>query len=135
MWRQVSIAVAASILTGCSASANYHDAEKASAAFHKMMDNGEYAAIYETSSTAFRSLTRDQTIGFFARMNRKMGKCADGTVTLGGYNGTPSGSYVTLNSTRSCANGKLEEQFVWLMVSRKPTLLRYNASNPLLLTD
>ena len=39
------------------------------------------------------------------------------------------------DSSRTCANGKLEEQFVWLMIGGKATLLKYNANNPLLLTD
>ena len=100
------------------------------------MDNGEYATIYEISAKAFRATaTRDQLIGFFTRVNRKMGKCGESRASFGGYQATPGGTYVTINSSRTCANGKLEEQFVWLMIGGKATLLKYNANNPLLLTD
>jgi len=100
------------------------------------MDRGEYAAIYDNAAKGFQaSGTRENLVGFLKRVNRKMGKCGDGPVTFGGYQATTSGNYVTMTSSRMCANGKLSEEFLWLMVEGKATLLRYNANNPLLLTD
>lgn len=100
------------------------------------MDGGEYAAIYDTASKGFQATgTRDTYIGFFTRINRKMGKCGDATVAFGGFNASSSGTFVTVTSSRVCANGTLGEQFVWQMVGGKATLLEYNANSPLLLTD
>ena len=100
------------------------------------MDGGDYAAIYDNAAKDFQaSGTRDNLIGFFTRVNRKMGKCGDATVSFGGYQATTSGTFVTTTSSRMCANETLSEQFVWLMVDGKAILLKYNASNPLLLTD
>ena len=64
-----------------------------------------------------------------------MGACAESPITFGGYQVTTSGTFVTLNSSRACKNGKLEEQFVWVIETGKPSLLKYNANNPLLLVD
>src|ERR1044071_5241966 len=72
---------------------------------------------------------------FFTRVNRKMGKCGEGSVAFGGYQATTSGTFVTTTSSRMCANGTLSEQFTWLMIRGKAMLLKYNANNPLLLTD
>jgi hypothetical protein len=100
------------------------------------MDQGEYGAIYDTAAKGFQgSGTRENLVGFFKRVNRKMGKCGDSPVTFGGYQATTSGTFVTITSLRACANGALREEFVWLMVGGRATLLRYNANNPLLLTD
>jgi len=100
------------------------------------MDGGDYAAIYNGASEGFqKSATRDQIIGFLTRVNRKLGKCKDATVALGGYQVTPSRTFVTMTSSRRCVNGKLDEQFVWQIIGGKAALLKYTAENPLLLTD
>jgi hypothetical protein len=128
--------ITAILLSGCSFSADYGDAKNATEVFHRMMDQGEYAAIYDAAAKGFQaSTTRENLIGFFRRVNRKMGKCGEAPVTFGGYQATTSGTFVTVKSSRTCANGSLSEEFVWLMVGGRATLLRYNANNPLLLTD
>ena len=108
----------------------------ATAAFHHSVDSGEYGATYDATAKAFRDASpRDTTIAFLTRINRKMGKCGDAKVVFGGYQATPTGTFITLNSSRVCANGTLGERFVWLVSGGKVALLRYNASSPLLLTD
>jgi hypothetical protein len=136
MWIRSSHFIAAMALCGCSLSANYGDAKNATDGFHRSMDGGQYATIYDTAAKGFQtSGTRDNLIGFFTRVNRKMGQCGQATVAFGGYLATTSGTFVTVNSSRVCANGTLGETFVWLMSGGKATLLRYNANSPLLLTD
>jgi hypothetical protein len=51
------------------------------------------------------------------------------------HQATTSGTFVTMTSSRVCANGILSERFTWLMIGGKATLLGYNANSPLLLTD
>lgn len=136
MWTRHGVFIAAIALAGCSFSADYGDAKKATEGFHSLMDQGEYGAIYDSAARGFQaSSTRENLAGFLKRVNRKMGKCGEGQVTFGGYQATTSGTFVTVTSSRVCANGSLGEVFVWLMVDGKATLLRYNANNPLLLTD
>src|SRR3954463_15862766 len=108
MWIRFSPLVAVIALCGCSMSANYDDAKNASNTFHHLMDAGEYAAIYDTSAKDFQaSGTRDNLIGFFTRVNRKMGKCGEAPVAFGGYQATTSGTFVMTTSSRRCANGTL----------------------------
>jgi len=100
------------------------------------MDGGKYAAIYDTASKGFRATgTRDTYIGFFTRISRKMGKCGGATVAFGGYNAGTSGTFVTVTSSRMCANGTLGERFVWQMIGGEATLASYSAGSPLLMTD
>jgi hypothetical protein len=131
-----SIPFAAIALCSCSFSTDYRDAVNATNIFHHRMDRGEYAAIYDTASKGFHTGgSRDTFIGFLTRINRKMGKCGEATIALGGYKGGTSGTFVTLTSWRVCSNGTLGEQFVWQMNGGEATLFHYDAENPLLLTD
>ena len=136
MWIRCSPIVAALALLGCSFSADYGDAKNATEVFHRLMDGSEYAAIYDTSAKRFQeSATRENMIGFFKRINRKMGKCDAAPAAFSGYQATTSGTFVTTTSSRMCANGTLSERFTWLMIGGKATLLGYHANSPLLLTD
>src|SRR5579862_5763491 len=112
MWHR-SIACAATMgLCGCSFSAHYRDAINASDVFHRRMDSGEYAVIYEAAARGFQaSGTRDQLMGLFERVNRKMGKCGEALIGFGGYQATSSGTFVSTTSSRMCAHGALSEQF------------------------
>ena len=106
------------------------------ATFHRLVNQGDYGAIYDAASVTFKaSGSRDQTIGFFSRINRKMGACQDLSLSVVGYQVNGGGTFVTANSTRRCANGTLGEQFIWQVINREPVLIRYNADNPRLLTD
>lgn len=136
MWIRSGLVFVAVVLCGCSISANYNDAKTAVDVFHHLMDAGDYATIYVNSAKGFQDAgTRDVVFGFFARVNRKMGKCGVATVSFGGYQATTSGTFVTTADSRVCDNGTLSEQFSWLMVDGKAKLLKYNADSPLLLTD
>ena len=42
--------VMATVLYNCSVSANYGDAKNAGDVFHRLMDGGDYAAIYDTAA-------------------------------------------------------------------------------------
>ena len=100
------------------------------------MDGGEYGVIYDAADKGFQTAgSRSNSIAFFTRINRKMGKCGEAKVVFGGYQATPSGTFVTITSSRVCAAGTLGEQFVWIVNGGKATLRKYNADNPLLLTD
>jgi hypothetical protein len=128
--------VAVVLLIGCSAPQDFGAAKAATENFHRQADAAKYGEIYDASTKAMqKTLTRDQNIGFLTRISRKMGKCGETPVTFGGYQKTPSGTFITMRSSRSCENGKLEEQFVWVMIDGVPKLQGYNANNPLLLTD
>jgi hypothetical protein len=106
------------------------------AAFHRLVDQGDYGAIYDAASVTFKaSGSRDQAIGFFSRVNRKMGACQDLSLSIVGYQINGGGTFITAHSARKCANGTLGEQFVWQLINRGPVLIRYTVDNPRLLAD
>lgn len=128
--------VASVALCACSIPANYAGAKISSNAFHLLMDRGEYAAIYDSATPNFRAaLPRDQLIAFLTRVNRKVGTCGEAPTSVLGYQVTTSGTLITTTSSRPCAQGVLNEQFLWLIVEGRAVLVRYNANSPLLLTD
>jgi hypothetical protein len=124
------------LLCGCSAKVNVEDARKAVDQFHQRMSAGEYEVIYDSSTNAFKAAgSKDQMQGFFKRVNRKMGVCTEATQKSWNINATTSGTFVQLSYSRRCANGDLQEHFVWKMENGKPTLQGYNVNSPLLLAD
>jgi hypothetical protein len=75
MWSRYSVFIAAIMLSDCSFSTDYGDSKNATEVFHRMMDQGEYGAIYDAAARGFQaSTTRENLVGFFKRVNRKMGK-------------------------------------------------------------
>jgi hypothetical protein len=137
MWIRSAFFVAMAVtLCSCSFSADNDAARNATDAFHRLMDRGDYTVIYDTAAEAYKAAgTRNNSVAFFTWVNRKMGKCGEASVGVGGYQASTYGTFVTMTSSRACANGTLSEQFVWRMVRGKATLVKYNANNPLLLTD
>jgi len=119
---------------------DFRQARTSTEAFHGRMDRGQYSEIADAASDGFRSgLTQDQLIGFLRRINLKLGTCSEGSSDLAGFQITTLGStpsrLVTTTSSRMCANGFLSEEFVWQIIGGRAVLLRYTATNPLLLSE
>jgi len=132
----LAISVVGSSLSGCSYQEDYASSKAATDIFHHLVDRGEYAAIYDNSASGFqKAASRDASNKFFARISLKMGDCTESPVTFGGYQMTTSGTFITMNFSRACKNGTLDEQFVWVLENGKPVLLKYNANNPLRVVD
>lgn len=124
------------VLCGCSAKADYQTAKTASDNFHQQMAAANYAAIYDSSSSEFRSsASRETIVGFLQRINRKLGACGEASQQGFNVNCNTSGKFVTVSYARKCANAALEEQFIWRVEGNKALLVRYNANSPVLLTD
>ncbi len=122
--------------SACSLTANYSKASAATVRFHDLVDRSEFGAIYDSSSAGFQQgTTREQWVGLMNRIRRKLGVCTGSTPTWQAFQVTTSGAFVTTNYYRNCANGKLDEQFVWRSVDGDVKLFKYGAGNPLLLTD
>ncbi len=125
------------VLSGCSLRSEYELAREASRAFDLLMDRREYTALYDQASARFQaSATREQVVGYLARINRTIGRCeGESRISVISYNASSSGTWVTTRSLRNCANGALEEDFVWEISRRRAVLLHYSAESPLLLMD
>jgi len=128
--------VAFLLVNGCTSRANFDAAERASETFHQQILAEQYDAIYENTTMVFKAATsRGTCVGLCERINRLMGTCEAARMTYKGFLNTSQGSFIDLNFTRSCANGRLEEQFGWQIIDGKAVLNRFNANNPLLLTE
>lgn len=124
------------LLCGCSAKARIDDAQKAVELFHERMSAGQYNAIYDSATNSFKSAgPREFMQASFKRINRKMGICTEAKQTGWNINATTSGTFIRLGYIRKCANGDLQEQFIWKTQDGQPTLQRFEANSPLLLTD
>jgi hypothetical protein len=87
------------VLAGCAASADCDAARTACQDFHRRIDGAEFASIYEAGAANFKtSATEEQVIGFLARINRKLGTCAEASIGLAGFQMTTSGTFVTTTS-------------------------------------
>jgi len=123
-------------LSACSPKADFSSAKDACVLFHRRVDRSDYGSVYDAAADGFRtSQNRELFVGFLKRVARKLGKCDDATISLSGVRATFSGTFLMTEATRTCANGQLQEQFVWQMVRGEARLVRYNANSPLLLTD
>lgn len=134
--RCVAIALAAACLASCSLSKDLATARQAVDGFHQKLMKAQDDAIYDGAHASYRStVSRETNRGLFARIRRKMGAFADSTNTQYLTNASTSGTFVTLHYTTKCANGDLEEQFVWRVDAGEARLVSYRANSPLLLTD
>ena len=123
-------------VSGCSPKADFSSAKDACVLFHRRVDRSDYGSVYDAAAGGFRTnQNRELFVGFLRRVARKLGKCDDATISLSGFRAPFSSTFVMTAATRTCANGQLQEQFVWQMVRGEARLARYNASSPLLLTD
>ena len=109
-------------------------AEREAAVFHQRLAAGQYDAIYETSTAAFRnSLSRTDSAKFFAAIHGKMGACKTPAGALGYFTNTStSGTRVQLRYRLECANGILQETMFYLITGEGPRLLGYDAKSPTL---
>jgi len=124
------------LVCGCSAKADIKEAGKAVDQFHQQMSAGEYDAIYDSATNSFRAAgSRNEMQEFLKRVNRKMGACTDARQKHWNINATTSGRFIQLGYIRKCANGDLQELFVWKMENGRPALQGYNVTSPLLLAD
>ena len=136
MRHRAMLVTCALFLLGCYSEADYNASKTTTRNFHQLMDRGEYEIIYASSDPGFqKNVSREDLGKFLARINRKMGACAEATEIFGGYQTMNVTAYVTVNALRVCKNGNLKEQFVWLMTAGRPTLVKNNADSPLLLSD
>jgi hypothetical protein len=123
-------------LCGCSSQKNFQEAERATDEFYMQYAKGNYGGIYDASDSAIKTnVSRDQMIGMLQKINRKLGAC--GAPERRGFrvNYDTKGTFVTLNYTRKCAKGQLNENFVWRMDGGQTILDGYHFNSPALATD
>jgi hypothetical protein len=82
----VGVIVVSFAIHGCSIKADYGEALQASDRFHKMVAQGDFGAIYDSSSKGLQNgITRGQWIGLLSRIRRKLGKCLEAPMNVTSY--------------------------------------------------
>ena len=134
--RLLTIVLFGVLLSGCSTQKDFQQAERATDEFHMQFAKGSYGEIYDTSDSAIKkSATREQMIAMLQRVNRKLGACGDPQRQSFVVNYNTNGTFVTMVYTRKCANGQLEENFIWRIQDGKPILYGFHFNSPVLATD
>ena len=132
----LAVALVVLLLCTCSISKDADIGRQGVEQFHKQFTAQQDDAIYDAADPAFRrSLSREVSHEFFSRIRRKMGACQDSKEINYLVNESTSGTFVTLHYQTKCANGELNEQFVWRISRGQALLVGYRANNPRLLTD
>jgi hypothetical protein len=105
-------------------------AEEQGTVFHSHLYKGEYDAIYDAASYAFRG-TRDETRRYLAAIHEKTGSCSlpkSADSSLAKFN--TSGTTVRLKYSLTCEKGQLDEEMTFLVEDGVPKLTGYRASSP-----
>ena len=125
----------ASFVGGCSPAADTKAAEEGVTSFHDSMEAGEYAAIYDQSSSDMKSaISRDDFIKLLAGLHDKLGAFKAGKTTSWNDNATTGGHYVTLSRDAQFDNGPGTEQFVFKVDKGRTVLAGYHINSNVLIT-
>jgi hypothetical protein len=130
------IAVVGAIVLWSAAKGMYHNYRLSSAAvekFHHELDQGDYDAIWEDSTDAFRAAgTRADTVKLFETVHQKMG--ASGKASSAGFhvNWQPGRANVNHVFDTAFSNGRAQEAFIWIVEQDHPRLQSYRIDSPLL---
>src|SRR6059058_3927530 len=102
------------LLGACSFSADTTAAEQGVTAFHRAMDGGQYAAIYDASAADLKSsISRDDFAKLLNGLHAKLGPFQSGKTTGWNDNANTGGHYVTLNREAQFERGPGTEEFVF----------------------
>jgi hypothetical protein len=125
------------LICSCSTSRDVDIARGAVEQFHQQLAAQQDDSIYDAADDhAYKqSVSRETNHGFLSRIRRKMGAFKSSTNTSYFVNASTNGTFVRLQYKTQCANGELDEGFVWRVEGGRAILVRYEANSPLLLTD
>ena len=122
-------------LAGCSAAADTKSAEAGVSDFHRAMDAGRYAAIYDASAAEMKSsISRDDFIKFLDALHGKLGSFKSGKTTGWNVNVGTGGHMVTLSREAQFEKGPGTEQFVFRVQGKRTILAGYHVNSNLLIT-
>jgi hypothetical protein len=127
---------ACSIIVFHAKSAYLPAAVAASTRLHEQLARGETAQIYADADLAFQVASpANTTLGFLARVRRKLGVCQYSGPTGWKVNSDTSGTFVTVAYREQCTNGVGDETLRWKIYDGAAHLMAINVDSPLLLTD
>jgi hypothetical protein len=135
MTKHFALAASFCLLGACSFGADTKAAEDGVTAFHKAMDAGEYAAIYDGSASEMKSsISREGFAQLLGGLHTKLGSFRSGKTTGWNDNANTSGHFVTLNRDAQFQRGPGTEEFVFRIEKGKAVLAGYHVNSNLLVT-
>ncbi|MCL6741946.1 DUF4019 domain-containing protein [Sphingomonas sp. RB56-2] len=135
MSRRLLSIVGALALTACSAGADTKTAEVGVANFHRDVDAGKIAQIYDTSAPEMKSsITRDEFVKLLTVMRTKLGPYKSGKTTAWNINVGTGGHLVTLNREVQFERGPGTEEFVFRVEGGKAVLVGWHVYSNVLIT-
>jgi len=131
-----SLALLWGLASGCNPVKDIGIATAAVDDFHRQAAAQQDDAIYAGATDRFRTATTQNSWhGMLSRIRRKLGACVEFKTTGWLVSVNTSGYHVTLNSHCECAQGPLDERFVWTVEGNQAKLDEYTVQSPVLATD
>ena len=129
------LALSIFLLGACSPTADTKAAEEGVTAFHQTMDAGNYAAIYDASSSDMKSsISRDDFVKLLTGLHNKLGPFKSGKTKSWNDNATTGGHYVSLTRDALFEKGPGTEDFVFRVEGNRPVLAGYHVNSNVLIT-
>jgi hypothetical protein len=123
------------LLSACSPVADTKAAEDGVTAFHRTMDAGQYAAIYDSSAPDMSSaISRGDFVKLLTGLHAKLGAFQSGKTTNWNDNATTNGHYVTLTRQAQFQRGPGTEEFVFRIENGRAVLAGYHVNSNVLVT-
>ncbi|HEX5182562.1 MAG TPA: hypothetical protein VFW19_05345 [Allosphingosinicella sp.] len=123
------VGAAAALVASCSAGKDMAAAGQAATHFHRMLDAGQYEAIYDASTPELKASTpKAGFVRFLDAVHRKLGAVKEAKQVGWGVNYNNGFGTVTLNYQTQFASGSGTEQFVY-RTGATPALLGYHINS------
>lgn len=120
------VAVMAIALSGCAGIGSSKESEQQVAAFHKQLDAGNYAAIYQASGTDLKTATSEQDFTrLLTAVHTKLGNVKTAELVQTNIISGTGGSTATLTYQTKFERGTGTEIFVYAGAKPVPVLIEY----------
>ena len=102
-------------------------AREAADEFYRRMSSEEYGAIWDAAHSDLKNAaSRNELIGAFQQLNKKLGVCNAPTLVNTDYAVKDGEPFVGLVYSRKCEHGEVNEKLAWKIVDGKPLLRGYH---------
>lgn len=135
--RRASVLLLASLLlASCSFGKGVGPANRSVDQFHRMLDAGRFAEIYEASDPLFKKASKQtEFVRVLEVVHRKLGNFKSGSTVGWNDNVNASGEFVTLNYKSVYASGDAQEQFVFRITNDGADLVGFNINSAALILN
>ena len=110
--------------------------DAAVAHFHQQLDAGQFEAIYDEASEAFKTGgDRDQLLKFLEAVHRKLGHPGKTSFANMNVNTNTNGTFTAVSYTTDFEHGSATETFTWIKSGGNLKLYRYHIESSALIIN